>query len=156
MDKEEFKQAVKEMGYDTIAADDAKVTQIMKDVDKNNSGVIEWAEFLDMMISVTKQELAPSDSFTEKMEGIKEECGTYIRCVNKELADIEEIKERLPIDKDAPQDLFSAFYDGILGMYLLNKIDEDEEIIDMRTVNHGTNMNVFKVRQNLNQFLAGC
>ena len=47
-------------------------------------------------------------------------------------------------------------YDGILGMYLLNKIDEDEEIIDMRTVNKGTNLNVFKVRQNLNQFLAGC
>jgi len=47
-------------------------------------------------------------------------------------------------------------YDGILGMYLLNKIDEDEEVIDMRTVNKGTNLNVFKVRQNLNQFLAGC
>ena len=102
MDKNEFKAAVKDMGYDKIAADDAKVTQIMQDVDKNNNGTIEWAEFLDMMIGVTKQELAPSDSFSEKMEAIKEECGTYIRVINKELADVEDVKERLPIDKERP------------------------------------------------------
>lgn len=60
----------------------------------------------------------------------------------------------MPIDPDKPQDLFDTFYDGILGLHLLNVLEKDR--IDMRTVNHGANLNVFQVRSNLQQFLSGC
>lgn len=83
-----------------------------------------------------------------------EEVSSFARSINKELAEIEELKEVLPIDPDTPADLFKKMYDGLVGLHLLNVIDKDR--IDMRTINRGDNMNVFKVRQNLNQFFAGC
>jgi hypothetical protein len=60
----------------------------------------------------------------------------------------------LPIDPDSTEDLFNTLYDGIIGLHLLNECEADR--IDMRTVNMGDNLNVFKVRQNLTQFMTGC
>jgi hypothetical protein len=71
--------------------------------------------------------------------------------VLKENADC---KERLPIDPNKPQDLFDTLYDGFVGIHLLNVVDKDR--IDMRTINKGANLNVFKIRQNLTSFFAGC
>ena len=71
---------------------------------------------------------------------------TFSRSINKELADVEEMKERLPIDPDSA-DLFDAVSDGMIGLHLLNKLDPDR--IDMRTVNKGANLNIYKVRENL-------
>jgi len=56
------------------------------------------------------------------------------------------MKERLPIDPDSA-DLFDAVSDGMIGLHLLNKLDPDR--IDMRTVNKGANLNIYKVRENL-------
>ena len=52
MDKAEFKAALVDMGYRDIT--DERVTELLLNVDKNNSGVIEWDEFLDMMMIITR------------------------------------------------------------------------------------------------------
>lgn len=56
--------------------------------------------------------------------------------------------ERLPIDP-TNDDLFHACSDGMVLIHLLNHIDKDS--IDMRTVNKGNNLNVYKIRENLDQ-----
>jgi hypothetical protein len=84
---------------------------------------------------------------------LDEEVSTFARAITKELADIPEIAERLPINPDNA-DLFDACADGILGLHLLNKIEEDR--IDFRVVNKGANLNIYKVRENLDMFFAGC
>ena len=65
------------------------------------------------------------------------------------------MKERLPINPEN-EDLFDVMADGMVGLHLLNKCNKDEEIIDFRTVNKGANLNIYKVRENLDQFFAGC
>ena len=84
-----------------------------------------------------------------------EEVSTFARSISNELKDIddEELKERLPINPDN-EDIFDAMSDGRLGLHLLNKADKDR--IDMRTVNKGKNINIYKIRENLDQFFAGC
>ena len=84
---------------------------------------------------------------------LDEEVSTFARCINNELKDVEEVKERLPIDP-TNEDLFDALSDGILGLHLLNKIDPER--VDMRTVNKGNNLNIYKIRENLDQFFASC
>lgn len=52
--------------------------------------------------------------------------------------------------------------DGLVGLHLLNHAcgkdasGRKEQIIDFRTVNKGSNLNIYKVRENLDQFFAGC
>ena len=77
---------------------------------------------------------------------LDEEVSSFARVINKELADVAEVKERLPIDPET-DDLFDAMMDGILGLHLLNIFEKDR--IDMRTVNKGANLNIYKVRENL-------
>jgi hypothetical protein len=77
---------------------------------------------------------------------LDEEVDTFARCINKELAEVEEVKERLPIDPSGPE-LFDACSDGILGLHMLHKLDKDR--IDLRTINKGANLNIYQVRENL-------
>ena len=86
---------------------------------------------------------------------LDEEVSSFTRVINKELKDIDdpEIKKRLPIDPDT-DDLFNSMFDGIIGLYLLKKYDDD--LIDLRTVNKGSNLNIYKTRENLNYFFAAC
>ena len=63
------------------------------------------------------------------------------------------MKERLPIDPDSAE-IFDAVSDGMVGLHLLHKLDPDR--IDFRTVNKGANLNIYKIRENLDQFLAAC
>ena len=46
-------------------------------------------------------------------------------------------------------DLFHACSDGMVLIHLINHIEKDS--IDMRTVNTGSNINIYKVRENLDQ-----
>ena len=94
-----------------------------------------------------------------KQGGTHEEVSTFARYISKELADEEELKDRLPIDFDSTA-LFDAMSDGLIGLHLLNKCQLDInrkpiEIIDMRTVHKGLIHND-EVLENLNQFYAGC
>lgn len=52
IDDKEFKNALKAMGHDEVT--DTIANELMKKVDKNNDGVIEWLEFLEMMQLVKK------------------------------------------------------------------------------------------------------
>lgn len=116
-------------------------------MDKNNNGVIEWDEYLEMMRNFAdkKQPLRKLDSRDNRA---MEEISAFSRLLNKKLQKHSELRERLPIDPDSCEDLFNTLYDGIVGLYLLNECEPDR--IDMRTINRGENLNVFKVRQNLN------
>ena len=151
MDKNEFREALKDMGYRDLS--EAKVSQVLKSVDKNQNGVIEWDEFLEMMRSCADKK-QPLRRLNSRDAHAMEEISTFSRLINKKLARHEELKERLPIDPDSTEDLFNTLYDGIVGLYLLNECETDR--IDMRTVNKGPNLNIFKVRQNLNMFMTGC
>jgi len=169
MDKKEFKAALVDMGHRDITDD--KITELMKNVDQDGSGVIEWAEFLDMMMIITK---SGKKSITAAMDAsfggqdakvqeskiggkstyLVEEVSTAARQINKVLKDNEDCAKHLPINPDEPQDLFDTLYDGYVGLHLLNVVDKER--VDMRTINKGANLNVFKIRQNLTSFFAGC
>merc|ERR1712091_182953 len=77
-----------------------------------------------------------------------EEVSAIARTINRVCKDNELVKERLPIDPDNA-DLFHACSDGMVMIHLLNKIHKEN--IDMRTINKGSNINVDKVRENLDQ-----
>ena len=144
MDKNEFKNALKDMGYRDLS--EAKITQVLNSVDKNKNGVIEWNEYLEMMRSVADKK-KPMRRLGSRDQHAMEEISTFSRLINKKLAKHEELKERLPIDPNSKEDLFNTLYDGIVGLYLLNECEADR--IDMRTINKGSNLNIFKIRQNL-------
>lgn len=142
---------------------------MLKKVDKNNDNVIEWLEFLDMMQMVKKAGTSFGD-FVAGKDGSKasvmagasgglttipeEEVSMIARVVTNTCKDDELVKERFPLDPEVPNDLFHAVSDGMVLIHLLKHIDEDS--IDMRTVNKGTNMNVYKVRENIDMALAAC
>ena len=151
MDKNEFKSALKDMGYRDHS--DAEIDKAMVKVDKNKSGVIEWDEFVDMMRDLGEM-FESNRKVDEGNVHAMEEVSTFSRLINKKLENVSELKERLPIDPDSSTDLFNTLYDGMIGLYLLNVCEKDR--IDMRTVNKGENLNVFMISQNLNHFLTGC
>jgi len=70
------------------------------------------------------------------------------RTINRTCKNDELLQERLPINPDN-EDLFHACSDGMVLIHMLNHIEADS--IDMRTVNKGSNLNIFKVRENLDQ-----
>lgn len=73
------------------------------------------------------------------------------RTINRTCKEDPLLAERLPINPDN-EDLFHACSDGMVLIHMLNHIDADN--IDMRTVNKGSNLNIFKVRENLDQAFA--
>lgn len=73
------------------------------------------------------------------------------RAFNRVCKDDELVQERLPINPEN-DDLFHATSDGLLMIHMLNHIEKD--CIDMRTVNKGSNLNIYKVRENLDQAFA--
>ena len=73
------------------------------------------------------------------------------RCITNTCKEDELVQERLPINPDN-EDVFHALADGMVLVHLMKHIDED--CIDMRTVNKGSNLNIYKVRENLDQALG--
>ena len=73
------------------------------------------------------------------------------RTINRNCKDDALLAERLPINPDG-DDLFHACSDGMFMIHMLNHIQPDS--IDMRTVNTGSTLNVYKVRENLAQAFA--
>lgn len=74
--------------------------------------------------------------------------------INKTLQDVEDLKDRLPIDVKNPDDLFNTLADGYVGLYLLNAIEEGT--VDLSKIYKGHNLNIFQQRANLNMFMDGC
>lgn len=82
-----------------------------------------------------------------------EERSVYARMINKELKDDEYLQDRLPMNVDS-DDLFHIMSDGLVLIRLLNLVEKD--LVDMRAVNKGANLNIYKVRENLNLALTAC
>jgi len=164
IDAAEFKNALRGMGHTDVTEE--KVAEMLARVDKNTDGVIDWLEFLDMMQMVKKSGQATFGSAMETSHGaaaqvqsasgghhnyLREEVSMIARAFNRICKDDELVQERLPVDPEN-DDLFHACSDGMLMIHLLNHIEKD--CIDMRTVNKGSNLNIYKVRENLDQAFA--
>jgi len=67
------------------------------------------------------------------------------------LAKDEYVADRIPMGINA-EDLFHSMADGMMLIRLLAAIDPD--CVDMRTVNKGHSLNIFKVRQNIDYGLT--
>jgi len=136
-------------------------------VDKNADGVIEWLEFLDMMLLVKKSGQTNFGAALTTKSGqaaamlsseggghhsyLLEERSMIARTINRTCKNDALLAERLPIDPDT-EDVFHACSDGMVLIHLLNHIEKDS--IDMRTVNTGSSINIYKVRENLDQSFA--
>jgi len=62
--------------------------------------------------------------------------------INKTLQDVEDLKDRLPINVNNPDDLFNTLSDGYVGLYLLNAVEEGT--IDLSKIYKGHNLNIFQ------------
>lgn len=163
IDGKEFKNALKAMGHTEVTDDQAN--EMLKKVDKNSDNVIEWIEFLDMMQLVKKNGNNFGEALTQggkaanvitsasgaKTSYKREEVSMISRCITNTCKEDELVVERLPINPDN-DDVFHACSDGMVLVHLMKHIDED--CIDMRTINKGSNMKIFKVRENLDQALG--
>ena len=110
-------------------------------------GGIEWDDFLGFIHDIEQEQrraqrqAQKEDSLFKVQTGqgeaetpfLAEEVSSFTRLINKELADVEELKDRLPIDPGKGSDLFNALSDGIIVIYLLNRIKPGR--IDMKLVN---------------------
>lgn len=70
----------------------------------------------------------------------------FSRTINKLFKDDPDLADRLPIDPES-DDLFHAMSDGLILIKLLNEVEEGR--VDMRTVNKGASLSIFKIRENL-------
>lgn len=159
IDAAEFKAALHGMGHTEYTPE--KCAELLQKVDKNNDGVIEWIEFLDMMQLVKKSGRTNFGAALETKAGsaaqettatggfhtyLLEERSMIARTINRTCKDDELLQDRLPIDPDS-DDLFHACSDGLVLIHMLNHIEPGS--IDMRTVNKGSTLNIYKTRENL-------
>lgn len=155
----EFPKMLKDMGHGDLTSD--QIDAIFKKYDRNKDGVIDFLEFLDMIQTIkgankdfgSVGEHAKGDAAT--IQGavgaqhtyLVEERNVVARLWNKYLEDDEYVKDRFPMVAES-DDLFHVMADGLVLIRLLNEIEKDS--IDMRTVNVGSNLGIFKVRENIN------
>lgn len=158
IDASELKNAIVSMGHSDV--NDEQVANMLKSVDKNNDGTVDWIEFLDMMRAIktsgqnfgaaVMSKAGAGQSVQTDTGGhhnyLHEEVSVIARTINRICKTDALLIERLPIDP-TNDDLFHGCSDGMVMIHLLNHIEE--EVIDMRTVNKGSNMNIYKVRENL-------
>ena len=150
---------LKDMGHGDLSQD--QIDALFKKYDRNSDGVIDFLEFLDMVQTIKGSgkdfgkvgDHAKGDAAT--IEGavgaqhtyLVEERNVVARLWNKYLEDDEYVKDRFPMVAES-DDLFHVMSDGLVLIRLLNEIEKDT--IDMRTVNVGSNLGIFKVRENIN------
>lgn len=158
IDAKEFKQMCKDLGHGDVS--DARLAELFKQADKNNDSTIDWEEFLTMMQGVFSKAQKSFGSATQtaagagaKVQGffgshtyLLEERSVFSRTINKLFKDDPDLADRLPIDPDS-DDLFHVMSDGLVLIKLLNQVEEGR--VDMRTVNKGSNLSIFKIRENL-------
>ena len=64
--------------------------------------------------------------------------------INKELSNVEELKDRLPVSPDDAEDFFETLSDGIILAHLLNLVLHPKKI-DMNIMNKGTNLTKLEI-----------
>mmetsp|Transcript_29274 Transcript_29274/g.36359 ORF Transcript_29274/g.36359 Transcript_29274/m.36359 type:complete len:564 (+) Transcript_29274:61-1752(+) len=160
IDAGELKSAITSMGHSDVS--DEQVASMLKRVDKNADGTVDWIEFLDMMQTIKSsgqnfgQALMSKAGAAQQVQTasgghhtyLDEEVSMIARTINRVCKDDPLLQERLPIDP-TNSDLFHSCSDGMVLIHLINHIEKDA--IDMRTVNTGSVLNIYKVRENLDQ-----
>ena len=105
MDKTALKEALEMMGHYKIH--DGQLERLVQRYDKDNTGFIEWFEFLDIVYTIkirgrqsalAEVKVEPENMQETSSNYLNEEVSVLARCINKELANVEELKERLPIN----------------------------------------------------------
>lgn len=165
IDAKEFKQVCKDLGHGDVTEDQLK--SLFAKADKDMDGTIDWEEYLTMMQGVFQKNQAAFGQVMQTASGagaqvqgaigthtyLLEEKSVFSRTINKLFKDDPDLADRLPIDPES-DDLFHAMSDGLILIKLLNEVEEGR--VDMRTVNKGSGLNIFKIRENLQQALTAC
>lgn len=166
MDAKEFKQLCKDLGHDDVTQE--QIDGMFAKIDKDHNSNIDWEEFLELMVTVKGAGKAGFGTLLQTSTGaagasvqgaagthtyLLEERSVFCRTINKTLKDDEELKDRLPADPES-EDLFHIMSDGIVLIKLINTIEPGR--IDMRTVNKGKSLNIYKIRENLNLAITAC
>jgi hypothetical protein len=160
MDEGEFKNIMIDLGYRKITDDQVK--KMLGEHDQNSDGVIQWAEFVDMMGKFKGQDdgkFGTITGATAKIEGAHggthsysvEERGTFARLINHALKTDEDLQDRLPMGTE-DESLFHVFDNGVAMCKLLMLLDEN--CIDTRAINRQANMNVYQVQENCKMAIA--
>ncbi|EGG17320.1 actin bundling protein [Cavenderia fasciculata] len=143
-----------------------QVRDMIKEVDTDNSGSIEFEEFIKVMEISKKSTAASSPSFANVVKKVgqvntiggysgstssgtthsysDDETHAFIDWINNCLGKDADLKDRLPIPEDG-EAFFKACYDGLLLCKLIN--DSVPETIDERVLNK-KNLNTFRVNEN--------
>ena len=120
---------------------------------------------MDKLVSIAPTISTNSDA-SGRVKGVfrKEEVSAVSKMINKLLKDETELAERIPINPEN-EELFYKLQDGLIGIALLNMVEEDR--VDIRTINDarlrksmsiGTEEEDVEgdVKENLDHFFAGC
>ena len=164
LDYKEMTQALKGLGD----FDEKALEKIMREVDDNKDGVIDFNEFMNALwrlqtrgdasafgTMVKKQmELIAIETASGGMHSYaKEEISAFASHLNYCLGDDPQLAYLMPIDPDT-NDIFEKVKDGLLITKFINMIEP--HTIDMRAVNYkkGGGLNQFKVIENQNLNIA--
>jgi len=143
-----------------------QVKALIKEVDKNNNGTVEWVEFLDIVLNVKEgRESAFTQVYTKQRDLIQiktasggthsfaeEEMSAFAEHINNCLAPDAECKYLLPINP-AGTDLCVKVKDGVMLSKFINLAVKDT--IDERALNKRKNNKDLNVHQmNENQTLC--
>lgn len=125
--------------------------------------MIDFTEYLDMFSCFKEHKKIGKDTSHSKGDAavhvgvtghhtyLHEEVAVCTRLFNKILAQDEFVADRIPMKADS-EDLFHCISDGMMLIRLL--ADIDPECVDMRAVNKGKNLNIYKVRENIDYGLT--
>lgn len=165
LDESELKTLLLELGENVT---DEIVADLIKEVDRNTNGKIEYGEFLRIIVNlrkgkkVTKQanmfmtpqapkaNLYEIDGATGKHSYSEEEKVAFSDHINRILGADEFLKDRLPLNPQG-MDLFTALRDGILLSKLINKAVSDT--VDERALNFPKGekeLSVYQINENQN------
>lgn len=163
IDAKEVQQVLKNL---KMFKSEDQVKQLIKEVDKNNNGTVEYVEFLDIVLNVKEgRESAFTQVYTKQRDLIQiktasggthsfaeEEMSAFAEHINNCLAPDAECKYLLPIDPTGV-DLCKKVKDGILLSKFINLAVKDT--IDERALNKRKNNKELNVHQmNENQTLC--
>ena len=148
---------MKALGEDVPAY---RIRDMIREVDVDENGTVEFDEFLEMYAKVKSQKttfkLADTAEKAKKIikvegaqEGIQhafseEETSAFADWINFQLEEDPDVKERLPI-AEVGDALFRAVHDGIILCKLINT--SIPGTIDERVINKGK-LNVYKIHEN--------
>lgn len=162
IDTKELKAVLQEL---KMYENDAQVTSLIKEVDSNKSGTIDFNEFLDVVLAVKngkagglkfakvyskQKELIQVQGHSGVHSFAEEEMSAFAEHINQCLAEDKDLKHLLPVDTKG-LDLCKKVRDGLLIAKFVNVAVPDT--IDERALNKkpsGKELTLFQINENQN------